>query len=69
MSAASTARELAVALLPPLIQAVPELVGIFRKGVEGNDSPLADEVRRILPEEGASATARREIERRLGTDR
>lgn len=61
MSAVET---LALAILKSLLELVPALVPIVERGLEGDDSPLANQVRAILPEEGASAAARRELERR-----
>lgn len=62
----STAEQVALKVLGVVLEAVPSLVGILARGVADDDSPIADAVRSMLPEEGASAAARRELERRSG---
>lgn len=56
---------LALALLETLIVHVPPLAAWIAKGLVGDDSPLADQVRAILPLESASGAARVELERDL----
>lgn len=51
-----------LAILEGLIGLIPSLATWIEKGIEDDDSPLADQVRNILPVEGASAVARRKLE-------
>ncbi len=60
MTPAST--ELVVAILTALIAAFPQIATWISKGIEDDDSDLADRVRAILPFQGASEAARRKLE-------
>ena len=61
----STLEALALSILKSAIEAVPSLIKYIVVPSD-DDSPLAEQVRRILPEEGESAKARKELERRSG---
>lgn len=60
----TVAPSLVLAILQALITALPQLATWLAKGLEDDDSPLAEQVRAILPEGSASAAARRALERR-----
>lgn len=62
MSAAKTAEALALALLPKLVEAVPEIGDFLRRGTQGDTSPIAARVRGMLPEVGASEEALRRLQ-------
>ncbi len=51
-----------IAILQALISAIPEIATWIAKGIVDDSSPLADQVRALLPEDGASAAARRLLE-------
>lgn len=60
----SSASDFGLDMLGVVLKAIPGLVPIIARGLEGDDSPLAAQVRARLPEDGASAAARRELEER-----
>ncbi len=64
MSDEEIASPLVMSILQALISAVPTIGRWISKGIEDDDSPLAEQVREILPEEGASANAVRILEGR-----
>ncbi len=51
-----------VGILKVLFEQVPKIADWIRKGSEDDDSPLAEQVRTILPEESESERARRQLE-------
>lgn len=59
----STWERIAVSLLGSAIELAPRVAEIIRRGVAASDSndPLVVKVAAILPEEGASARAAREL--------
>lgn len=62
--AVDTTMETGLKLLGQALEAIPSLVGIIERGLAGSTpgDPLADRVRRMLPVEGASARALRDLE-------
>lgn len=64
-TAVSSATDTGLSILGHALELLPGLVPIIVRGLEGSEpgDPLADRVRKILPAEGASAAALRDLER------